>query len=270
MLKQKNKKIIIVGYKSFIQQHLFDNLKNKFIVKKLRFYQINKKNVSDSDVIINCSNSKNFFYKKYNLKNDRNLKIANIVKNYNITFYLLSTRQVYAQKLHLTEKSKLKPLNLYAKNCLYSEKNCRKILKKNLVILRLSNIFGYENGKKKKSSLVSLIYKSLKKNEINIDNNFYLLKDFLPIELLCIYIEKIISLNNLNIVNVGSGIPILVKDFILSIIDTKKINVNLKLEKNFNDKNYCFNVNRISKLTGLKITKKKLTKSFLNLKKKLM
>ena len=77
-------------------------------------------------------------------------------------------------------------------------------------------------------------------------------------------------MNNLNIVNVGSGIPILVKDFILSIIDTKKINVNLKLEKNFNDKNYCFNVNRISKLTGLKITKKKLTKSFLNLKKKLM
>ena len=270
MLKQKNKKIIIVGYKSFIQKHLFNNLKNKFIVKKLRFYQINKKNVSGSDVIINCSNSKNFFYKKYNLKNDRNLKIANIIKNYNIKFYLLSTRQVYDQKLYLTEKSKLKPLNLYAKNCLYSEKNCKKILKNNLVILRLANVFGYEIGKKKKSSLVSLIYKSLKKGEINIDNNFYLFKDFLPIKLLCTYIEKIISLNNVNIVNVGSGIPILVKDFIYSIIDTKKIRVNVKIEKNFNDKNYCFNVNRINKLSGFKITKKELTTSFLNLKKKIM
>ena len=269
MLKQ-NKKIFLIGYKSFIQTNLHNHLKKNFIVNKIKFQDIYKKKITNCDVIINFSNSKKFYEKEYNKIYDRNLKIANIIKKNNVKFFLLSTRQVYAQKLYLTEKSKLKPLNLYAKNCLYSEKNCRKILKKNLVILRLSNIFGYENGKKKKSSLVSLIYKSLKKNEINIDNNFYLLKDFLPIELLCIYIEKIISLNNLNIVNVGSGIPILVKDFILSIIDTKKINVNLKLEKNFNDKNYCFNVNRISKLTGLKITKKKLTKSFLNLKKKLM
>jgi nucleoside-diphosphate-sugar epimerase len=270
VLKQKNKKIIIVGYKSFIQQHLFNNLKNKFIVKKLRFYQINKKNVSDSDVIINCSNSKNFFYKKYNLKNDRNLKIANIVKNYNITFYLLSTRQVYAQKLHLTEKSKLKPLNLYAKNCLYSEKNCKKVLKSNLVILRLANVFGYEIGKKKKSSLVSLIYKSLKKGEINIDNNFYLFKDFLPITLLCLYIKKLIKLNVTGIINVGSGIPILVKDFVIKIVDIKRIKIKIKLSNKFSDKSYSYNINKLKKLTGIKINKKNLDVYFSQLKNKLM
>ena len=269
MLRQ-NKKIFLIGYKSFIQTHLFNHLKKKFIVHKIKFKDINKKKITSCDVIINLSNSKKFYEQKYNKKHDRNLKIANIIKNNNIKFYLLSTRLVYAQELYLTEKSKLKPLDLYAKNCLSSEKNCKNVLKKNLVVLRLANIFGYEIGKKKKLSLVSLIYQSIKKGKINFDNNFYLLKDFLPIKFLCIYIEKIISLKNINIINIGSGIPILVKDFVYTIIDSKKIKVKLKLKKKFNDKSYCFDVKRINRLTGFKITKKELNKSFLNLKKKLI
>ena len=143
MLKQ-NKKIFLIGYKSFIQTNLYNHLKKNFIVNKIKFQDIYKKKITNCDVIINFSNSKKFYEKEYNKIYDRNLKIANIIKKNNVKFFLLSTRQVYAQKLYLTEKSKLKPLNLYAKNCLYSEKNCRKILKKNLVILRLSNINGYE------------------------------------------------------------------------------------------------------------------------------
>ena len=74
----------------------------------------------------------------------------------------------------ISEKSKLSPLNIYAKNCIKSEKFCKKIMNDNLLILRLSNVFGYENGKKKKPSLMSLILNSLKKREIIFDNNYFL------------------------------------------------------------------------------------------------
>lgn len=269
MLKQKNKKIIIVGYKSFIQSNLFNNLKNKFNVKKLRFHQINKKNISDCDVIINCSNSKDFFYKKYNIKNDRNLKIAKLIQNKKIKLFLLSSRQVYLQKLYIDEKSKLKPISVYAENCLITEKQCRKYLKKNLLILRLSNVFGFENKNKKKPSLVSYILKGIERKEIKFDNNFLLYKDFLPIDLLCMYIEKLININAEGIVNVGSGFPFLVKDFVKEIVNLKKIRLIVKISNKFSDKSYCFNIQKINKLTGIKINKKILLDGLQKLKNKL-
>ena len=269
MLKQNKKKIIIIGYNSFIQKNLYIHLSKNFIVKKKKFSQINKKNISDYDFVINCSNSIYFFYKKYNKKFDRNLKIAELIKNNDSKFFLLSTRQVYLQKLFLNEKSKLNPLNEYAKNCIKSEINCQKMLKKNLLILRLSNVFGYETGKKKKPSLVSLILNGLKNKEIKFDNNYLLYKDFLPINLLCLYIEKLIYINIHGILNVGSGIPVLVKDFVKKIIDVKKIKIKVQLSNKFEDKSYCYNIHQLKKITGVKVNKKKLNVYFSKLKNKL-
>ena len=149
MSKLGKKKILIIGYKSFIQENLYDFLKKNFFVKKVRFNNINEKNITNYDIIINCSNSINFFHKNYKKKYDRNLQIANIIKNRGVKLFLFSSRQVYSQKLFLTEKSKLKPINTYAKNCIKSERLCERLLKNNLLVLRLSNIFGFENGKKK-------------------------------------------------------------------------------------------------------------------------
>ena len=269
MLKQNKKKIILVGNKSFIQKNLFNYLKKNFILKKKKFSEINKKNISNYDLIINCSNSKYFFNRIYKKKYDRNLKIAQLIKNSEIKLFLLSSRQVYSQKLFLNEKSKLNPLNKYAENCIKSEINCYKILKKNLLILRLSNVFGYENGKKKKPSLVSIILSSLKKKEIIFDNNYFIYKDFLPIDLLCLYIEKLINLKIYGVLNVGSGIPILVKDFVKNIIDIKKIKIKIQLSDTFDDQSYCYNINKLEKITGIRINKKKLNVYFSKLKNRL-
>ena len=112
----------------------------------------------------------------------------------------------------------------------------------------MSNVFGYENGKKKKPSLVSIILNSLKQKEITFDNNFFLYKDFLPINLLCLYIEKLVKLNITGIINVGSGIPILVKDFVIKIIDIKRIKIKVRLSDKFSDKSYSYNINKLKNL----------------------
>ena len=79
MLKQ-NKKIFLIGYKSFIQTNLYNHLKKNFIVNKIKLQDIYKKKITNCDVIINFSNSKKFYEKEYNKIYDRNLKIANIIK----------------------------------------------------------------------------------------------------------------------------------------------------------------------------------------------
>ena len=108
MLKQIKKKVVLIGYKSFIQSNLYSHLSKKFFVKKLRFEKISSDELKKYDYVINCSNSKHFFEKKYSKSNDRNLIIANIIKSSYTKFILLSTRQVYYPKLNITEKSKVK------------------------------------------------------------------------------------------------------------------------------------------------------------------
>ena len=269
MSKLTKKKIIIVGYKSFIQSNLSKHLKKKYNIKKVKFKNLKEYNSNNADFIINCSNSKSFFYKKYSKNFDRNLKIANLIKKTRTKLILLSTRQVYDPKLNITERSKLKPINIYAKNCLKSENSCKKIIKNRLLILRLSNVIGYEIGNKKKSSLMSIIIKSIKKKEIFFDNNYILKKDFLPIKYLCLCIEKLIQKQIIGIVNIGTGIPMTVKEFIKIIVDLNRVNIKIKLKNNFKDKHFCYKLNKFEKLTKIKINKKQLLKYFSNLRKEI-
>ena len=152
MSKQNNKlKILLIGYKSFLQQNLYEYLKKKYLVKKIRFENFKKYKIRENDTIINFSYNKNFFSKKYNITNDRNYYLAKLLKNTKSNFILISTRQIYKPKINVTENSVIKPINNYAKNCLYSEKICKKVLRNNLLILRLANVVGFEIGKKKKT-----------------------------------------------------------------------------------------------------------------------
>ena len=269
MLTLNKKRVVLIGSKSFIQLNLFDYLKKKLNVRMIKYSDISKSNISNADFVVNFSNTKSFYEKKYSKKNDRNLKIASFIKNSNTIFFLLSSRVVYSQKLNLSEKSKLAPISIYGKNCLKSEKYCKEKLKRKLVILRLSNVFGYEFGKKKKPSLVSIILGGIKKKKITFDNNYYLLKDFLPVKILCLYFEKLFLLQVNGIFNVGSGIPFSVKKFVNFIVDTKKVKIIIENKKGFKDKNYCFNVDKIKKITGIKINKIELYKHFSYLKKKI-
>ena len=141
MLRHKvKKKIVVIGNKSFIQENLFEYLKKKFDVKKIKFQNIKKLNLTKVDYLINCSSHKNFFDKNYEKKFDRNYILCTLIMRQNAKLIILSSRQVYEPKLNITEKSKIKPINLYAKNCIKSEINCEKILNKRLIILRLSNL----------------------------------------------------------------------------------------------------------------------------------
>ena len=75
---------------------------------------------------------------------------------------------------------------------------------------------------KKKTIFSKYNFKRSKKKKIIFDNNYYLIKDFLPIRLLCLYFEKLFLFKSEGIFNVGSGIPFPVNKFVNSIIDGKK------------------------------------------------
>jgi dTDP-4-dehydrorhamnose reductase len=264
------KKIVIIGNKSFIQENLFEYLKKKFNVKKIKFQNIKNIDFSKVDYFINCSSHKNFFDKSYEKKFDRNYILSTLIMKQNAKLIILSSRQVYEPKLNITEKSKIKPINLYAKNCIKSEVYCEKILNKRLIVLRLSNIFGYEVGKKKKPSLISIFIRGLKQKTVIFDNNYYLHKDFLPVNYLSKYIYRILLKDDFTgILNVGSGISLSVYNFLKKIKNNKNINIKIMLKKNFKDKNYSFNTKKLTKITKINLKTKHIYNELKKLNSKL-
>ena len=259
------KRIIIIGNKSFIQTNFYKFFNKRFKIQKLKFSKIDTFKFNENDIVINCSQDIKFFTEKYKKKNDRNLKIAKILSSKNSQLILLSSRNVYKPKLGINEDSQIKPIDIYGKNCLISENNCKKVLKK-LTILRLSNVVGIESMKKKRLSLMSILINGVKKKHIQFDNSYEWYKDLIPIRILCLYLEKILLKKYYGILNIGSGFKIKIKNFIRYLNLNKKIKISIdrkKLQKH----EYSYKIEKLKKIAKIHYSRKFVIKEFNNIGK---
>ena len=178
------KKVLIIGKRGFIGLHLNNYLKKKkFRTKKISFKELKKyQNILNNfDFIINTSINRNYISKKYNEKFDNDLKISKLINNHKTIYCFISTRKVYSSKANIKEKSKLYPQSHYSKNKLITEKKISKILKKNFLILRVSNIIGNTKiSKRIHETFIDIFHKNIQKG-IMFDNGRSF-KDFLSID----------------------------------------------------------------------------------------
>ncbi len=262
---KSKKRIVIIGNKSFIQKNFYELCKKRFKIKKLKYLFVNSFQFNQNDIVINCSQDKSFFTKNYKKKNDRNLKIAKILSRSNAHLILLSSRNVYKPKLDIIENSQIKPIDIYGKNCLRSEINCRKALKK-LTILRLSNVVGIESMKKKRLSLMSILISGVRKKHIEFDYSYEWYKDLIPIRIFCLYLEKILLKNYYGVINVGSGFKIKIKKFIKYLNLNK--NIKLSINKDIIIKNeYSYKIDKLKKITKIYYSRELVIKEFKNIGK---
>ena len=211
------------------------------------------------------------FIKNIKKKNDRNLAICKYFKNKKINFIMLSTRQVYKPNLKITENSKVQPINIYAHNYIASEKNCIKEMGENITILRVSNVVGYDNGKKKRPSMLNKILQGIKNKHIILDNSYNCQKDILPVLFFCKYLSLIIKNKVKGIVNLGTGQSLTLLQLAKILINKKK-DVLIKINKNISstDRSYKYNINKLYNLTNLKFKKKDVIKEILKIRKKII
>ena len=103
--------------------------------------------ISKYDYVCNCSVNRNNVKKNYKKNSDFDFKIAKKIEKIDTTFIFLSSRKVYKPQKNIKENSKIKPFCNYSKNKLVSEKKLSRLLKKKLLILRISNIIGIHKKK---------------------------------------------------------------------------------------------------------------------------
>lgn len=217
-------KILIIGKKSFLGSHLKRYLQKNFKVDNFSFNILKKKKLIFFDKyshVINTSIHPLYIKKKYNKNYDLDTQFIKRFKKVNFYYIFFNTRKIYLLKHKITEKSKIKPMDNYAKNKYKTEVFLRKKIKDKLISLRISNIIGtriYKNNRNHHKLFFDNFLNFRKdKKIISVNDDF---KDFLSIDQFCLIILKIILSKIHGIYNVSIAEKIYISELI-SWIDKK-------------------------------------------------
>ena len=263
-------KILIIGKRGLIGKELSKYLSTKFSIKHISFekFQSKKDAVNAFNWIINSSINKNYIKKKYNKNFDNDFEIANSIKDKNISYIFLSSRKVYKTNENIKENSVLRPKSNYSKNKLITEKILKKILGKNLTILRISNVIGDKsNSKNLHSTFIDIFIKNIKKGYIiDNDNSF---KDFISIKKFCEIISVVIKKNLNGIFNVSLGQKVYLNEIIQWLNKFNKNKVTIKKNIKIKKENFYLNNKKLMVKIKIRNSKTELKKYCLSLSKKI-
>ena len=183
---------------------------------------------------------------------------------------MLSSRKVYESRVNLKESSLLKPINNYSKNKLRTEKALLKILKRKILILRISNVIGLNNKKHNKlhKVFIDVFLENIKKGIIFNNKNSY--KDFIPINKFCEIVDKLIVFNTYGIYNVSLGKKVFLRTIVswLNLYNKKNVTYVNSSEKHQSD-NFTLNNDKLMKAIKIKNTPQDLKRYCIKLSKEL-
>ena len=250
-------KLLIIDRKSRISLSLIKYFRKNFYTYVKNYKEIeNKKSIffNKFDYIINCSSNKSYIEKKYKSKNDYDYQIAKKIISSEVKQIFLSSRKIYLAKNNIKETDKKKPLCNYSKNKLLTEKRLIDILKDRVLILRISNLIGYDkilSKRKLHKTFIDVFFENIQKGYILKNKELY--KDFISAKKFTKIIEKLILKNASGIFNVSARKKIYLDNIIrwLNYHNPKKVKVidNKLIKKN----KVCFYLNNKKLLNFTKI-----------------
>ena len=241
-------KILILGKKSFIAGNLFKYLrkKNSIVFKDFNEIKNNTKSFfSNFDYIINCSIDIDYINLRYKIKNDKDYLIAKKIKDLKVKQIIFSTRKIYKFKLNCKEGDSKKPKCNYSKNKLKTEKNIKGLLKKKLLIFRVSNIIGLTKNsfKKKHKTFIDIFFQNIKKNIIfENEKNF---KDFVHIKKFCEIVELSINSGIYGTYNLSIGKKIYLNKLVNWLNTYNKNKKKMKLFKRLDTDSFYLNNSKL-------------------------
>ena len=181
---------------------------------------------------------------------------------------MLSTRKVYKNGSNLKESSSVSPKNNYSKNKLMTEIALAKILKKKILILRISNIIGLNKRKHNKlhKIFIDIFYENIKKGLLFNNKDSY--KDFISVNKFCEIVEKLIKTDAYGIFNISLGKKVFLKQITqwLNFHNNKKVEFT-KIKKINKSDNFTLNNDKLMNKIRVKNSVKDLKKYCIQLSK---
>lgn len=202
-------KTLIVGKNSFIGKSAHRNIIN---AEKISYQDIDNVNLKNYDTILNCSMMDDYRNHAYSEDNDVDIKLARIAEQAKLHYVMISTRKVYGISNSLAkyhERSELNPSDRYSENKLITEYKIKE-LTDCCTILRSSNVFGYEPGRK--SFMGFCMNQLIDTNKIVYDISANSVRDFIDVDTFTKVLNHICQLKAKGLYNVGSNVGLSVGD----------------------------------------------------------
>lgn len=204
------KKFLVIGPNSFISKSI--NSDSEIIIDKISIRDrknIENINFSQYESIINCAIHPNYINNEYDPEFDFDYQLASRVVKTNCHYVMISSRKVYGENsllCSLKEISPKKPIDNYGKNKLLTEWFIRENFEENqksFTIVRCSNVFGFEYGRK---SFLGFCMNQLKdKGHISFDISSNVIRDFIPVNYLGQILKLIMEKKPRGIFNLSSN-----------------------------------------------------------------
>jgi UDP-glucose 4-epimerase len=215
------KKTVVIGKSSFLAGGVRALPETSgWIFLSSREIEQSREIIGTADIIINFAFAPEFSQKPYDPSYDIDSRLADMIHT-EARYIMMSSRMVYGAQddvIQLSENTPLNPSSVYGQNKLKIEKNLSsKSISKNLTILRLSNIFGFELGRK--TFFGTALTNLLNIGQITFDIAPETVRDFLPLEVFSKHFLKIIQNPEAGIYNLGSGFGTSCRDVAESIIE---------------------------------------------------
>ena len=186
----------------------------------------------------------------------------------------LSSRKIYKSKYDLKESNNPMPTCNYSKNKLISENNLKKVLNKNILILRISNLIGTYTKHKNKLhyTFLDIFFDNIKKGIILKNSKCY--KDFLSINKFTQIVSELIKMDATGTYNVSIGKKIYLSQITKWLNHYNKNDYKyVKPEKFHNNDSFTLNnkklmkkISVLNRILDLKNDCKMISKKFFNKK----
>ena len=197
------KKILVIGKNSLLAKNFLLHIdRNKsFEINSCRHKNIPSE-INSYDFVVNFSFNPKLYTNEYIEKYDQDLKIAKLIRNSKKTkMVIFSSRQVYGvhNDLYTFKEDDVdlnRTMTTYGLNKVQCENNVKKCINDNsrLLICRSANIFSQKVGGK---NFTGIALNSLLKNDlIMLNSSRRVVKDFLPVDLHSIIIQRLVIDND--------------------------------------------------------------------------
>lgn len=216
-------KLLVIGKSSFIAKQFIDFCERKKIEYLAISHSDFSGNLDGFSWVINFSLNPRFFVDGYSTGIDQDALIASEVSKVNgVKFAMVSSRTVYGSEAKLSRYTEHDPSNElansnYGRNKIYSEQFCESVMgSDSLLILRGSNIFGYEVGRR--SFMGMAMATLLESSQISLDVSGKTVRDFIPVTFFVESLAFLIARGESGVFNVGAGFGVTLEEFCAALI----------------------------------------------------
>ncbi|MEJ8476990.1 NAD-dependent epimerase/dehydratase family protein [Roseibium algae] len=215
------KKSVFIGRKSFLAscfQERYASNATTFLDARDPELPIKLKN---ADVVVNFAFDPKLSKLKYDQRLDIDAHLASLLKGTATRYVTFSTRCVYSADASTPaiETETGGEVGVYGTNKRIIENRLIDTLGDRLLILRLSNIVGYEFGRARRTFMAMMQDSLREESRVYFNQPLSTRKDFLPAPLFADALDRFVQADVCGVYNLGSGIPLPCGDVIASLLE---------------------------------------------------